>query len=148
MMTGIEQSKYIFTLVAKIVHNGIGKFVAGTGLSLVSFLFDSLQREALLALLTLITIDFFSALLVSYKTGETIQSSKIFRTALKTTVYFVLISAGFLAEKAIPVGMIDDIIIGFLVVTELISIMENASKAGYMIPRGLLNSLKDFNNKK
>lgn len=147
-MTTIEQSKYVFTLVAKIVHNWVGKFIAGTGLSILSFCFDSLQREALIALLILIIIDFFSALLVSYKTGETIQSSKVFRTALKTTVYFVLISAGFLAEKAIPMGMIDDIIIGFLAVTELISIMENASRAGYVIPRGLLNSLKNFNKKK
>ncbi|MCK5018420.1 MAG: phage holin family protein [Candidatus Peribacteraceae bacterium] len=134
--------------MSKSFSNLYIKFTAGVSFSFVSFLFDSLQREALIALLVLIVFDFFSALLVSYKLGEAIHSSKVFRTALKTTVYFVLISAGFLVEKAIPIGMIDDIIIGFLAVTELISIMENAAKAGYSTPKGLLNTLRDYNKKK
>ena len=93
-------------------------------------------------------MDFFSAILAAYKKGKPIRSSKVFNTAMKIAVYFSLVSAGFIAEKAIPIGIIDDILIGFLVVTELISILENAGQAGYAIPTGLLNTLKDFKSKR
>jgi len=144
----LEHITYIGKLLTRIVESWNIKLLTGVGLSVVTFLFDALQRDALLALLILIIMDFFTALLAAYKTGESVQSAKIFRTALKITVYFGLVSSGFVAEKAIPIGIIDEILLGFLVVTELISILENVSKAGYATPTGLLNTLKDYKNKK
>lgn len=144
----MEHTSYIAQIMQKIFFAWQTKIVSGIGLTILSFMFDALQRDALLALLILIIIDFFSALLAAYNTDEAIRSAKIFRTALKIVVYFLLVSAGFLAERAIPLGIIDEIILGFLVATELISVLENAARAGYAVPTGLLNTLKDFKMKK
>lgn len=114
----------------------------------IEFLFDSLQKQAMIAIIVLITIDFISGLYASLKSGQKIQSSKIRRTAFKVAAYFLLISAGFVAEKAVPIQIIDDTIISFLAATELISILENMSLAGYAIPIKLLDSLKNLISKK
>lgn len=135
-------------MMQKIFTAWQSKLAAGGFLSFFSFFFDALQRDALVALLALIIIDFFSALLAAYNSNESIKSAKIFRTALKIVVYFSLVSAGFLAEHTVAIGIIDELILGFLAVTELISILENAGKAGYAVPKGLLNTLKDYKNKK
>ncbi len=135
-------------MIQKVFIAWESKVIAGGFLSLISFFFDSLQRDALVALLILIIMDFFSALLAAYNSNEPIRSSKVFRTALKIVVYFSLVSAGFFTEKAVPLGVIDEILIGFLCVTELISMLENVGKAGYAIPTGLLNTLKDYKSKR
>lgn len=144
----MEHTSYISTITSKIFLAWQSKAITGSFLALISFFFDALQQEALLALLILILMDFFSALLAAYKTDQPIRSSHIFHTALKIGVYFSLVSAGFIAEKAVPIAVIDEVLIGFLVVTELISILENAGRAGYAIPLGLLNTLKDFKSKR
>ena len=148
MITIIEQTKYTHSLLLGVIANWHGKFILGLMFSIMNFFFDSLNHDALIALLVLIVFDFFSAILVSYKLKKPIQSAKIFRTALKTAVYFLVISAGFVAQKAVPLDMIDDIILGFLVLTELISILENCAKSGYAVPIGLLKFLKNFKNRK
>lgn len=144
----MEHTSYITQITGKIFAAWQTKAITGTFLGLASFFFDALQRDALLALLALIIMDFFSAILAAYKSNEPIRSSRVFHTALKIVVYFSIVSAGYIAEKAIPIGLIDEILIGFLVVTELISILENTSKAGYSTPSGLLNTLKDFKSKR
>lgn len=144
----MENLSYVFTLVSKVFAAWHFKAVTAGFFVLASFFFDALQRDALLALLALIIFDFFSAVLAAYKTNEPIRSSKIFNTALKIVVYFSLVSAGFVAEHAIPIGLIDEVLLGFLCVTELISILENVSKAGYATPTGLLNTLKDYKSKR
>lgn len=135
-------------MLGKIVAAWDCKAISGAVLAIFSFFFDTLQQEALTALLVLLIFDFFSALLAAYKTNEAIRSSKIFNTALKIVVYFSFVSVGFIAEKAVAIGFIDEVILGFLAVTELISILENISRAGYATPTGLLNTLKDFKSKR
>lgn len=144
----MEHTSYIGQILNKLVVAWQTKAITGGFLALASFFFDALHRDALLALLVLIIMDFFSAILAAYKTGEPIRSSRVFHTALKITVYFSLVSAGYIAERGIPIGVIDEILLGFLVVTELISILENVSRAGYSTPSGLLNTLKDFKSKR
>lgn len=144
----MEHSSYISQITNKIFAAWQSKAIVGSVIATFLYFFDTLQKEALLALLILILFDFFSAILAAYRTDQPIRSSRIFHTALKIVVYFSLVSAGFIAEKAIPIGVVDEIIIGFLVVTELISILENAGRAGYAIPTGLLNTLKDFKSKR
>lgn len=139
---------YIGVTLKKLVAGWHLKMFTGGFLAVTSFLFDSLQRDAMLALLVLIIMDFFSAILASYKCDEPISSARLFNTALKIAVYFALVSAGFISETAIGITIIDEILIGFLVVTELISILENVNKAGYPTPTGLLNILKDYKSKK
>ena len=144
----MEHTSYITKITNKIFVAWETKSIAGGALAILSFFFDALQREALLALLVLIVMDFFSAILAAYKTNEPIRSSRVFHTALKIMVYFSIVSSGYIAERALPIGVIDELLIGFLVATELISILENVSKAGYATPSGLLNTLKDFKSKR
>lgn len=144
----MDHASYISAITHKIIAAWHSKAIVGAALAFIGFFFDKLQGEALIALLCLILMDFFSALLAAYKSGEPIRSSRIFHTALKIVVYFALVSAGFMAEKAVAIGVIDEVIMGFLVVTELISILENAGRAGYAVPTGLLNTLKDYKSKR
>ena len=111
--------------------------------------FDTANNEALIALFFLILGDFIFGVIASYKTGIEIKSRKIFRTVVKTIVYFALISLAFMTEKA-GLGFlpIDETIIGFLAATELVSIIENVANMGYAIPKKLLNRLKEYTNTK
>jgi toxin secretion/phage lysis holin len=93
----------------------------------------------------LLIFDFITGIEAALKTGQPVESKKVLRTAVKMTMYFLLISAGYMAEKAVPlISFIDDTIISFLAVTELISILENTSRSGYAIPVKLVEKLKAF----
>lgn len=144
----IEQIHYVPHLLQKVVHFFWEKLLIGL-LTVPVILFNQGQTKAMTALLILIVFDFFSAVLVAKKNGEPIESAKVFRTGLKIVVYFVMISAGHLTNVAVGQFFpLDTVIIGFLAVTELISIMENAGKAGYAVPQQLLNQLYEYRNRK
>lgn len=114
-----------------------------------NYFFDLVQADALIALVVLIIFDFITGVIASRKTGVAIRSSIIFRTPVKIFSYFLLISGGHLAEVVIGVNFfIDDIILSFLGVTELISILENVSKMGYAVPQKLLATLNQFRSTK
>lgn len=122
-------------------------FVAGV-IAIATFLFDPLQKEAMLALLLLIILDFVFGVSAAKKTGEEIKSAKILRSALKLTIYFSLIAASRVSEFALPYfGFLDETVTGFLVATELVSILENVGRLGYAIPKQLLNKLNDYTHK-
>jgi len=105
------------------------------------------MKEALISLLLLLIFDFATGVYAAYRNKKDVNSAGIFKTAVKITFYFVLISAAFHTENAVPFGFIDDSVIAFLAVTELISILENTSKAGYAIPRKLMKKLQSLNDK-
>jgi len=142
-----ELIEYIVYILYKVVSYSKLKLLAASMLSIVAFFFDTLKYEALVALFFLIVFDIITAIFACYKTGEEIQSSKIFRASVKIVIYFGLVSAGYLVEKATPIAFIDDAVIGFLALTEFISILENTGKAGFAIPNTLLNKLKKIKDK-
>lgn len=115
-----------------------------------AFSFDTLQGKGLFALLLLIIFDFATGVLASYKNNEKIKSAKIFRTVVKIVVYYLMIALAHFAELAVPVmsSFLDETVLAFLAVTELISNFENLSRMGYAIPTKLFAALKDFKNKK
>lgn len=133
-------------IMNKIIENFELKSVSALGLSFASFFFDSLHTQALIAVLILVVFDFVTAIHATFKTQEKIESAKIFRTAVKIATYFLLISSGYIAEKTVPLSFLDESVIAFLAMTELISIMENTAKAGYAIPIKLLEKLKSYQN--
>lgn len=143
-----ENIKYCFSVLGRICENSIIKSTASTGLIVMNFLFDASQKKSIIALIVLVAMDFVTALYASYKNHEHIQSHKALRTAIKLAIYFLIISAGYIAEEPMHVDILDDIIIGFLASTELISILENMAKSGYAVPKALLNRLKKFNKSK
>ena len=132
-------------MVAKILDNFQLKAIGAAGMSVFSFFFDAGHHQALIAVLILIVFDFITAIHAALKTGVAIESAKIFRTAVKVATYFLLVSAAFTAEKTVPLAFLDETVLGFLAMTELISIMENTAKAGFAVPRSLLEKLKSFN---
>jgi toxin secretion/phage lysis holin len=119
------------------------KIVASVLFIFLSFGFDSLQHKALIALFILMWADCLTAIWAAYKSGETIKSAKIFRTPVKIVIYFGLIYFARITEYGLPelLTILDETVIAFCVVTELISIMENVNKMGYPVPTKLLSKL-------
>lgn len=134
---------YIEALLIKIFKGSVFKaFFAGV-IGFFSFLYDKVYTDAMFAILLLIIFDFITGVASQKKNGHPIESAKVFRTSKKIAVYFLLVSAGFLAEKATQgvVPLIDETLMGFLAITELVSILENVGYMGFAIPQKLLNRL-------
>lgn len=107
------------------------------------FGFDNLI--ILRALLFLIAFDFVTGVVSAHKNGEPIKSKGIVRTAFKVAVYGILVSSGYLTEQVTPgTWHIQDAVIVFLALTELISIIENVGRMGYAIPKKLLMRLQNL----
>lgn len=141
----IEHFTYLKSMFAKIIMYFWQKSAISGIATIFFFFFNEAKTDAMLALLFLIFFDFITGIALAKKTGIEIKSAKIFRSALKVAVYFMLVSSGYLTCKAgIEIIPIDSIIIMFLATTELISIIENFGKMGYAIPQKLLNQLEEY----
>lgn len=126
------------------------KFIAAILLTIYSFFFDHTQEHSHVALFFLVLLDFFTGVSAAKATGEKIKSSKIRHTALKMSAYFTMIAAAHLAESSLPsfLQVLDDTVTAFLMVTELISLLENMQRMGYETPKKLLEKLKEFKRSK
>jgi phage-related holin len=133
---------YTANLVQRIFSYGTLKLIAGSFLVILHFLFDAANLSAMLAVFCLILMDTATGLLAAYRTNTPIVSHKLRRLAIKIAVYFLLISAGYLAERTLPIPIIDETIIGALAVTEFFSILENSARAGYTAAGKLIGKLK------
>ena len=122
------------------------KMIAGGGLAALAWLYDPLYAEALVALFVLVLIDFVTGVAASRCEGEPIQSAKIRHTAMKLTAYFTMIAAGHISELTLPAFacILDETITGYLVATELISILENMGRLGYATPANLITKLREY----
>jgi len=145
---GFDNLYYFIALFQKLFSYMWGKLLISLAFVPV-FLFDPTLHNALWALAALMIVDFASGVMTAKVTGDQITSAKIFRTALKFAVYFTLIASGHLTVTAgLPFIPADAIILTYLAATELISIIENAGRAGYAVPQKLLNQLQEFRDKK
>jgi phage-related holin len=123
------------------------KIPAAIFVGLVSFLIGWENGSAVMALTTLVTFDLLMGMAAAYLNGEPIESRKALKTGTKFAVYLILFSSAYMTENVIGgVTFIDSAMISYLCLTELISIMENASKMGYTMPTKLLNRLEDMRN--
>lgn len=151
MSMSMYKFEYFSVLFEKVFSHAIFKIVIGLGIALLNFLFDGVLADAMIAIFVLCLFDFVTAIMaVRYKPDEMIKSTKIWRTAAKLGVYFMLISAGRISEIATSnvIPILDETIIGFLAVTELISILENVAKMGYAVPKKLLHKLSAYRDEK
>lgn len=125
------------------LHFANAKIGLAIVIGIAEFLFGVQDNQSLLALLILVVIDLATGVGSTRFTAEPITSRRVFKTAVKTSVYLVLICSAHLTEYIIPgVTFIDEAMISFLALTELVSIMENIGKMGYMVPQKLLNQLR------
>lgn len=115
--------------------------------SILMYFFDPTHMAGMLAVFILICVDFVFGVAASRKIAEPVRSAKVRRTAIKITVYFGLIACARITEYALPLSFLDESIIGFLAATELLSILENAGRLGYVVPKQLVKVLGDYTKK-
>ncbi len=140
-----EIVNYIIMAIRSMFEYFSIKFVCGILYLMYSFAFDVNHSKAIVAVLILIIFDFITGISAAKISGEEIKSSKVLRSAVKTFIYLLLISGGHLFEVASGyISFVDDMIIAFLAITELISLIENAGKMGFAVPKELLNKLKKY----
>lgn len=145
----LESVQYIASLFVSTCEHFWTKCIASFFFSYYVFFFDVHLIEASKALLVLIIVDFLTAFFAAKKSGEEIKSSKIFRTPLKILIYFMLVSVAHLMEVVSPLlSILDETMMGFLALTELISILENTGRMGFAVPKKLLNKLQELRDEK
>jgi phage-related holin len=148
-MPALEGS-YIIALCTKIFKAFELKIIAGIIISLLTFIYNGVYKEAMLAVIILVIFDLLTRIIAEKKLGKPIQSQKVFRTPVKFLVYLIMTSAAHLVEVATYgiVPIIDETMLAFLAVTEFISILENVGYMGYAVPQKLLNQLIQYKNNK
>lgn len=136
---------YLFYTFQKIIElfelTGL-KIIAALSLSCV-FLFGNIYNEALIAIVMLIIFDTMLGVSATVSEGDPITSRRFGRVVIKGMVYFSSISAAYFADATIPYDFIQATMIGFVGLTEFISILENMGRLGYQTPKKLLNTLRD-----
>lgn len=144
-----EHITYTAQVISSVCENIQIKCSITIGYMVFSFFFDETRTVALLAILMLIIFDFITGLAVAKVNGQEIKSSKVFRSAIKVLMYFMMIASGHIVESIININFfIDETLMVFLGVTEFISIIENIGNLGFAIPKKLLNKLEEFRDSK
>lgn len=140
-----ENLIYLKALLEKTFAYPAMKVLSGVFLAVFQFCFNPSYHSIMMAILVLIVFDFITGVYASFITGQEIKSAKIFRTAIKVLVYFMMISASYLTEHSIQINLyLDEIMMATIALTELISIVENAGRCGYVVPQKMLNKLKSI----
>lgn len=137
-----EVITYVGYTKASLAHYISEKTMYSTLIWIFTFLFGVEMNYALTALLALMFFDMITGMAYSVQSGKPIQSRMVLRSAIKLSIYSVLISSTHLVESVVPGStMMDEGMVIFLAITELISIIENVGKMGYAVPKRILNQL-------
>lgn len=142
----MENVAYIKTLLVTIFTEHITiKTLVSAVFTVGTFLFAGLSTKALIALLVLIIIDYIVAIWHAKQNNELISSKLSLKTPIKMLVYYTMIASGHMVEYGLPEPMqyLDDTMLTFLLVTELISILKHFGDLGYKTPSKLINNLKE-----
>lgn len=144
-----REMNQITDILENIFTNGLFlSVIAGIGAAFTqagTFLLDMTQQKAIFAVVLLVSFDALTAWYRDFKTGFEIESQKIQKTVMKILIYMLILSAGHMANLAIPgVNFVMNWLIGWLALKELVSILENFGKAGHGMPSKLLNKLPDY----
>lgn len=89
--------EYIYAMCSNVVIKCVGALIG----IILQFHFGDISRPLLAALFMLIIFDFLTGVGAARITGESIKSAKIFRTAWKFVLYFMVVSAGYFTEVVI-----------------------------------------------
>lgn len=142
----MKMTEFIQTI--QNILNGVGnyfhaKLIPAFIIPMIGMFFGFDDNMALVGMIILIGFDFVTGVIAAYHNNEFITSKGVRRSASKVAVYGILISAGHITEQITPgTWYIQDAVITFLALTELISIIENVGKMGYAIPKKLLKKLE------
>jgi toxin secretion/phage lysis holin len=98
-------------------------------------------------LLTFVVIDYLSGLLASGIEGK-LNSKVGFKGIAKKAMIFLIVAVGHLVDRAVGQGhMISDAIVFFYLGMELLSITENAGRAGVPVPKQIQNAIEILKGK-
>lgn len=139
----MDYLNYAFEKIALLAQPTYLKILVSGFLAILSFLFGNLYSDALTAIVMLMVFDTVLGVVAAYATNEPITSRRFGRSVVKGIIYMTSISAGYFADLTIPYAFIQSTMIGFVGVTEFISILENIGRLGYKTPKKLLNSLQN-----
>lgn len=144
-----ETIEYMKTLALTLFTAANLKSIIAIMFIIYSFLFDVNQGAALLGLFVLIIMDFVTAIVAAKITGVPITSAEIRHSAAKILAYYAMIAGAHIVEKGVVIldGYIDEAVLGYLLATELLSLLENFGIMGYNTPKKLLNQLKRYVDK-
>lgn len=137
----MEHIHYIIHKANALFEPSIAKMVASILIASSSFLFGDIYHQALTAIVMLMVMDTILGVAAAYANNEVITSRRFANSVVKGIVYFTAISASYFADITIPYNFIQSTMIGFVGITEFISILENIGRLGYKTPKKLLNQL-------
>ncbi len=145
----LESFDYLAYVLTVAFTPTVAKVLFSVLFVVFSFFFDVAHINSLGALFVLVLMDFVSGITASKKAGDPIRSAKIRHTALKITAYFGAIAGAHLAESGVfsYIAVIDETVIAFFLITELVSLMENVGRMGFETPKKVLNQLTDIKSK-
>ncbi len=138
---------YFSDIIITVFEPTLVKIVTSALLAF-TFFFGDFHTQGVIAVMMLMLFDTILGVMATYSEGQPITSRKFSRVVQKGTVYFIAISAGYFTDQTIGWQVIQATMIGFIGVTEFISILENMGRMGYQTPKKLLNQLKDFKSQK
>lgn len=143
--------QYTTDTCSAVFNNFAVKCASALGILVAQFSFAGVESATLVAIGFLIIADFITAIIAEKINKAKITSRKMSKSAVKATVYALMVATGSFTEIVIGAGInlpITETIAGFIAATELISILENVGHAGYIVPKRLLNALKEFRDDK
>ncbi len=134
----------IGTIVAKMLASSSGGkwLVAGLGALLGYFLPTPAQQSAALGAAHLILVDTITGIVAARQTGEAITSARLGRVLVKLLGYSSVLSVVAVSVNHIPGAMAAHAptvtgLLGLIIATEGVSVLENVRKMGVSLPFGL-----------
>ena len=138
----------ISQMLAGTEHYTSLKIVWGLVIGLVGYLIDLQLIPAITALATLSLLDLCTAFMARGEHPTEPFSRPIRKTGHKLAGYFVSIASVFILSTiltdniGINITSLDNFLVGFFIIHEVISIIENLNTSGIPIPLPFINKLK------
>lgn len=122
--------------------------IGGAVGTIVTFLFGE-WNDVLTALAVFMMIDYVSGVFAAYiNPNMALNSQKGFRGILKKIMILLLIAVAHEIDRILGGTMIFSVVVYFYLFNELLSVVENAAKAGLPIPDRLKDTLEQLMQEK
>ena len=127
----------------KLDFGAAAKAVAGFIVALFTFAFGK-PDQWFISLIIFLVLDYFTGITAAFINKE-LSNKTGFNGILKKVMYLAVVVVGCSIDNALDfTGVVREIVIGFLVANEGLSILENCANCGLPIPKKLINVLKQI----
>lgn len=136
---------YITTFLITLKEFYPIKIIGGFCITLSLILWGSDNYVLYEGLFILIMVDLFTGLIKIIRNNNKFNLKKFKDTLNKILLYSLLLIATNQVQKISPMMIwIDDFTLAFLAITELLSILDNLSESGVLIPQWVKNKLEKY----